>query len=205
MQTKETHWRTAEVLVPHANHWQIIWRSTENLWRNDWKTTWGASTTHTSQKSWGTTEKTAEVLHSTTFTPKRTSEEMLRTHRGAITSCNTDNHQRTAEEPLKNRWGAGTPHTPENRWETSEEPQKYYTALQPPATDWVTDGNTFWRWVLASWMFCRITVNLSKGLYYSTRYKHRQAKSLLLWQSESKIVCAHKHKLYIINELVELL
>lgn len=135
--------------------------------------------------------KTAQVLHSTTFTPKRT-------HRGAITSCNTDNHQRTAEEPLKNRWGAGTTHTPENRWETSEEPQKYYTALQPPATDWVTDGNTFWRWVLASWMFCWITVNLS-------RYKHRQAKSLLLWQSESKTVCAHKHKLYIINELVELL
>lgn len=106
--TKETHWRTAELLVPHANHWRIIWRSTENLWRNDY---WGASTTHTSQKSWGTTEKLHRCYTAPHSPPKEPTEVRLPHATQTTTKEQLRNHWRTAE--------ALAPHTPQR---TAEKP-----------------------------------------------------------------------------------
>lgn len=104
MQTKETHWRTAEVLVPHANHWQIIWRSTENLWRNDWKTT----------------EVPAPHI------PHRRAEEPLKNCTGA-----TQHHIHPQKNPQRCDYLMEHRQPPKNSWGTTEEPLRCWHLTHP--------------------------------------------------------------------------
>lgn len=77
-------WGASATCKPLTNHLAKHWKSAEEPLKN----CWGASTTHTSQKSWGTTEELLRCYTAPHSPPKEPAEEMLRTHRGAITSCN---------------------------------------------------------------------------------------------------------------------